>query len=91
MRIKDRLEDVISIVTPETLLAWNRRMKQKKWTFARRNALPGQPPKPPDTDALIVDLAENNVWGYVLPATLAAYKVPFCGRSVLVGVSEITI
>jgi hypothetical protein len=27
----------------------------------------------------------------VLPATLAAYKVPFCGRSVLVGVSEITI
>jgi putative transposase len=65
MRIKDRLEDVISIVTPETLLAWNRRMKQKKWTFARRNALPGQPPKHPDTDALIVDFAENNAWGYV--------------------------
>ena len=27
MPIKDRLWDVISIVCPETLLAWNRRMK----------------------------------------------------------------
>ncbi len=33
LRIKDRLGEVISIVTPETLLAWNRRMKNEKWTF----------------------------------------------------------
>ena len=32
--IKDRLEDVMSIVKPETLLAWHRRMKQEKWTPA---------------------------------------------------------
>ncbi len=65
MRIKGRLADLISIVTPETLLAWNRRMKQRKWTFARKQKSPGQPPKPPATDALIVDLAESNAWGYV--------------------------
>src|ERR1039458_4116131 len=36
MRIKDRLRDVISIVKPETLLAWNRRMKRTKWDYSRR-------------------------------------------------------
>ena len=33
LKIKARLADVISIAKPETLLAWNRRQKQKKWTF----------------------------------------------------------
>ncbi|MGA2543917.1 MAG: hypothetical protein ABSG78_20395 [Verrucomicrobiota bacterium] len=33
LRIKDRLAEVISIARPATLLAWNRRQKQKKWTF----------------------------------------------------------
>jgi transposase InsO family protein len=32
MPLKDRLREVISIVCPETLLAWNRRMKRRKWT-----------------------------------------------------------
>ena len=31
--IKDRLRDVISILRPETLLGWNRRMKRQKWIF----------------------------------------------------------
>ena len=30
MPIKDRLREIISIVCPETLLAWNRRMKRRK-------------------------------------------------------------
>ncbi len=34
LRIEDRLGEVISIVKPETLLAWNRQQKQKKWTLA---------------------------------------------------------
>jgi hypothetical protein len=33
LRIKERLGEVISIARPETLLAWHRRQKQKKWTF----------------------------------------------------------
>jgi len=28
---------VVGIVKPETLLAWHRRMKKKKWTFEHRS------------------------------------------------------
>src|SRR5258708_19688146 len=33
LRIKGRLAAVISVAKPDTLLAWNRRQKQNKWTF----------------------------------------------------------
>ena len=65
MRIKDRLADVISIVSPETLLAWNRRMKQRKWDYSRKRNKTGRPPKEDATEALVVRLAEDNAWGYV--------------------------
>ena len=39
--IKARLAEVISIARPETLLAWNRRQKQKKWTCNNPSATPG--------------------------------------------------
>jgi putative transposase len=63
--IKARLAEVISIAKPETLLGWNRRQKQKKWTYNNSAAKPGRPRKSQDTEALIVRLAgENNSWGY---------------------------
>lgn len=65
MRIKDRLADVISIVSPETLLAWNRIIKRRKWDFSRRRNKIGRPSKEDATAALIVKLAEDNAWGYV--------------------------
>jgi len=65
MRIRDRLEDVVCIVKPETLLAWNRMMKRKKWDFTRKRAKSGRPPKEDATAALVVKLAEDNDWGYV--------------------------
>jgi putative transposase len=65
LRIKDRLAEVISIVKPETLLAWNRRQKQKKWTVENRSRTPGRPRKAQETEALVVRLAEENAsWGY---------------------------
>jgi len=63
--IKDRLWDVISIVRPETLLAWNRRMKRQKWTFDNTPKQPGRPPKAKATEELAVRMAEENAWGYV--------------------------
>jgi hypothetical protein len=33
LSIKECLADVITIVRPETLLSWYRRMKRRKWTF----------------------------------------------------------
>ena len=34
MRVKDHLDDLVSIVRPRTLLAWRREMKRRKWIFA---------------------------------------------------------
>jgi transposase InsO family protein len=65
LRIRVRLREVISIAKPETLLAWHRRQKQKKWTFDNQAKTPGRPRKSEDTEALIVRLAEENgAWGY---------------------------
>ena len=65
LRIKARLAEVMSIAKPQTLLAWNRRQKQKKWTFDSHSAKAGRPRKAGGTAALIVRLAEeNDSWGY---------------------------
>lgn len=65
MRIKKRLADVVAIVKPETILAWNRRMKDKKWTFDTTPKKPGRPRKRKETEDLVVKLAlENDNWGY---------------------------
>ena len=45
MRIKERLAEVISIIKPETLLKWHRRMKKKKWTYDNTPKRKGRPPK----------------------------------------------
>ena len=63
--IKERLAEVISIVRPETLLAWNRRMKRRKWTFDNRPKRPGRPSTGKLTEELVLRLAEENAWGYV--------------------------
>ena len=60
--IKDHLHGIMSIVRPETLLAWHRRLKKQKWTFAHKKA--GRPPKPEQTEKLVIRLAEDNGWGY---------------------------
>lgn len=56
---------VISIVKPETLLAWNRRQKQKKWTFENRSRTPGRRRKAEESVTLVVRLAgKKTSWGY---------------------------
>ena len=64
LRIKERLAEIVSIATPETLLAWNRRQKQEKWTRQEEPNKPGRPRKGCDTEVLAVKLAEENGWGY---------------------------
>ena len=60
------LHEVITIVQPETLLKWHRRLVASKWDFSsRRQAKPGRPPISIEVEELVVRLArENPGWGY---------------------------
>ncbi len=54
----------VFVVSPQTLLRWQRELVRRKWTFRRRGA--GRPPLDPEVRELILRLArENPRWGYV--------------------------
>ncbi len=57
------LYELACIVSPETILAWHRRLIASKWTYRRRAE--GRPPLGIDVRALIVKLATNDSkWDY---------------------------
>lgn len=57
------LTELACIVSPETILAWHRRLVASKWTYRRRAE--GRPPLGIDVRALILELAKNDSnWGY---------------------------
>jgi putative transposase len=59
-RALDKLE---RLVTPDTLLAWHRKLIAKKWTYARKR--PGRPRLVLEITELVVRIArENTSWGY---------------------------
>jgi transposase len=58
-----RLMQVATIVTPDTILRWHRRLIARKWTYANRQ--PGQPGVLAEIRRLVVRMAtENPTWGY---------------------------
>ena len=58
------LNDIASIVTPYTLMAWHRRPIAMKWDHSDKRR-PGRPRTMSDIGALIVRMAgENRSWGY---------------------------
>jgi len=55
----------VSIVKPETILRWHRKLEAKKWDYSKqRKRKPGRPRKPADVEALVCRLARENMWGY---------------------------
>jgi transposase InsO family protein len=58
------LADFATIVTPETLLAWHRKLIARKYDGTAKRA-PGRPPIAAEMEALVVRMAEENRdWGY---------------------------
>jgi putative transposase len=59
------LADVATVVSPETLLSWHRKLIASKYDGSARRG-PGRPATEKDIEALVVRMAkENRNWGYV--------------------------
>ena len=60
------LEQVATLVTPDTILRWHRKLVAQKWDYSqRRTKSPGRPPVSEEIQQLVVKLAnENPAWGY---------------------------
>ena len=59
------LAEVAGIVTPETLLAWHRRLIARKWDYSERRKQPGRPRVMAEISELVVGMAKSNPrWGY---------------------------
>ena len=57
------LDEMSTIVTPETLLSWHRKLIAQKWTYARKGA--GRPRVAQEITDLVLRIAgENTSWGY---------------------------
>jgi putative transposase len=62
---KDMMEQVVTIVKPKTILAWQRRLKKQKWDYSdRRKNHSGRPWIPQDIEQLVCRMARENKWGY---------------------------
>jgi len=60
------LLDLTTIVTPDTILRWHRRLIARKWDYSnRRRKRPGRPPVSAEVTRLVLRMArENPSWGY---------------------------
>ena len=57
------LTEIASIVTPDTILRWHRKLVAQKWTYRRRT--PGRPRLMDQIRELVVRMArQNRRWGY---------------------------
>src|SRR5262249_61435321 len=62
---KQALQDVATIVKPDTILSWHRTLVAKKFDGSTQRQSPGRPKIDPDLEALVVCMAqENRSWGY---------------------------
>ena len=62
---KQALAEVASLVTPDTILAWHRRLVAQKFDGSQQHKVPGRPRIDPEVEALVVRMArENRSWGY---------------------------
>ena len=62
---KQALAEVASIVTPDTILTWHRKLVAQKCDGTHQRKAPGRPPIDAELEGLVVRMAkENRSWGY---------------------------
>jgi transposase InsO family protein len=62
---RQALEEVASIVTPATILAWHRKFVAQKFDSSQQRKAPGRPKTEAALEALVIRMArENRSWGY---------------------------
>jgi putative transposase len=62
---KQALEEIATVVKPDTILAWHRKLMAKKFDGSQKRQSLGRPPINTELEALVVRLAqENRSWGY---------------------------
>jgi len=62
---KQALAEVASVVKPETLLAWHRKLIARKFDGSRHRRYPGRPRVNKEIEDLVIQFAkENRGWGY---------------------------
>jgi putative transposase len=62
---KQALAEVATIVKPDTILAWHRKLVAQKFDGSLQRKAPGRPKIDPELEALVVRMAqENRSWGY---------------------------
>jgi putative transposase len=57
---RDRLDEVMLLFKPETVLKWHRELVRRRWTFQHAKRHAGHAPLDPEVEALIVQLALDN-------------------------------
>ncbi len=59
------LEQISTIVTPDTILRWHRELVAEKWNHADKRKSPGRPKTSQEIEELVLRMAkENPTWGY---------------------------
>src|SRR5437016_9027406 len=62
---KQALREVATIVQPDTILGWHRKLVAQKFDGSAQRKAPGRPKVDPELESLIVRMAqENRSWGY---------------------------
>src|SRR5262249_48396222 len=62
---KQALKEVATIVKPDTILGWHRKLVAQKCDGSPQRKAPGRPTIDPELEALVVRMAqENRSWGY---------------------------
>jgi putative transposase len=82
-----RLKEIVGLVTPQTLLAWHRKLIAKKYDSSGRRRKSGRPPTKEELRDLVIRMAEENRgWGYTRIRGAMANLGHELGRGTIAGI-----